>query len=139
MKLRRLSDTGFATYGAFVDDEDAEICKTLELPWKDNVHNQSCIPPGTYTAHKRPSPKRGYEVYELDHVLGRGNIQIHIGNLPKDTDGCILVGRHFGKIATAEGVIESRDAFSAFMKRFTGPITFEVVAAPEAPQHKPAA
>ena len=68
---------------------------TLELPWRDNLKNVSCIPPGIYDAFKRISPKRGTEVIELIDVPNRGNIQIHPGNCYTDILGCILPGRFF--------------------------------------------
>lgn len=49
------------------------------------------IPAGTYRAHTRTDGHLGWRI-ELEGVPGRTNIQIHRGNYPGDTTGCILVG-----------------------------------------------
>ena len=66
-------------------------CFTLELPWKDNQRNISCIPAGTYEYIYRISPSNG-EVLQLLSVKDRTFIQIHAGNFTRHTEGCILVG-----------------------------------------------
>ncbi len=70
------------------------ICYTLELPWKKNNNNVSCIPSGTYDAYLRYTSEKAKRewVTELLNVPGRTAIQIHIGNEPVDIDGCTLVG-----------------------------------------------
>lgn len=67
-------------------------CFTLELPFKANERNVSCILPGMYAARKHYSDKNGY-VVAIDDVQGRSNIQIHVGNFLSQTEGCILVGK----------------------------------------------
>ena len=74
------------------DDFD---CYTLERPWRDNEVNVSAIPDGTYTAKRRHSEKYGHH-WILEDVPGRSLILIHIGNYPKDSKGCILVGTYAG-------------------------------------------
>jgi len=72
-------------------------CKTLELPWRDNESNISCIPTGKYDAVKRVSDKykHSYHVKSPgdDQVAGRAWILIHPGNYFTDIRGCILIGR----------------------------------------------
>jgi hypothetical protein len=67
-------------------------CNTLELPWKDNERNVSCIPKGEYKVKKRYSPKFGNHFHITD-VPGRSYILIHKGNYFTEIRGCILVGR----------------------------------------------
>jgi hypothetical protein len=67
-------------------------CYTLERPWKDNMQNVSSIPAGTYAANLRYDHSDHWRV-ELVGVPGRTNVQIHIGNQPDQTLGCILVGQ----------------------------------------------
>lgn len=65
--------------------------ETLELPYKKNRKNISCIPKGKYTVVKRTSEKFG----EHFHILGvqnRDYILIHKGNYYTEIRGCILVG-----------------------------------------------
>jgi len=66
-------------------------CLTLELPWKDNAVNISCIPPGIYSASKHNSYKHG-EVVLFKDVPDRTYIEIHAGNYTRDIQGCVLVG-----------------------------------------------
>lgn len=70
----------------------AEFCDTLELPWRNNEDDISCCPPGDHKAFVRTAGPLGWRV-ELVDVFARDNIQIHIGNSPRDIAGCILTGR----------------------------------------------
>lgn len=79
---------------------DAKViwaCGCLELPWRENKKNISCIPRGRYRAWKRESAKHGHHIM-LGDVPGRSMILIHAGNSYKDTKGCILPGYEFGDI-----------------------------------------
>ncbi len=85
------------THGDFVRDGQP-VCRCLELPWKANARDVSCIPAGEYAARYNPA-KNKIEVY---NVPDRDNIQIHIGNdiapaPPKEPDslGCLLPGMDF--------------------------------------------
>ncbi|QAA81406.1 hypothetical protein EI546_06535 [Aequorivita sp. H23M31] len=66
-------------------------CKTLELPWRNNAVQKSCIPAGKYQVVTRFSPKFKNHFHVLD-VPGRSWILIHAGNYYTDILGCILVG-----------------------------------------------
>lgn len=66
-------------------------CFTLELPWRDNRANVSCIPAGAYKARKYHSPRHG-NVLLFEGVPGRTWIEIHAGNYTRQVRGCILVG-----------------------------------------------
>lgn len=120
LTLRRLSGTDVATYGHLEDADGKVLCCTLEEPWRNNERSISCIPPGEYTAHRRLSPKRNAELFELDAVPGRSNIEIHVGNTTADTEGCILVGTSFGTVNGQHGIVESRAAFKRFMQSLAG-------------------
>jgi len=64
---------------------------TVELAWKGNKRSISCIPPKTYQAKKRSSPKFGNHF----HILGvpnRSYILIHVGNFYSDVRGCLCPG-----------------------------------------------
>ncbi len=71
-----------------------------------------------------PGSAGSYEVFELDNVPGRSNIQIHVGNKVADSEGCILLGTEFGEIDGEHGVIGSRDAFAEFMRLLSGEQNF---------------
>jgi len=71
------------------------MCDTLELPWKDNQRNISCIPEGDYKVRlrtARESATRDYLHLLVQDVPNRDWILFHRGNSAKDTSGCILVG-----------------------------------------------
>ncbi len=79
---------------------------TLENPWLDNQTSISCIPIGMYDIvrrnyggyYNRYSKKFEHRcVFEIINVIDRTNILIHIGNYPKNTKGCVLVGKTKGK------------------------------------------
>lgn len=64
----------------------------LELPWRGNAQNISCIPEGIYPYRKAHSPARGVEVIWIDKVPDRSAIQIHAANQTDDLKGCIAPG-----------------------------------------------
>ena len=67
---------------------------TIELPWLNNQHNISCIPPGTYKAKEILSPTLGWCIHIVD-VPNRTGILLHYGNYYTNAKGCILVGKSF--------------------------------------------
>lgn len=66
-----------------------ELCKTIELPWKQNRKQISCIPEGIYSIRFRVSKKFSRHI-ELLQVPGRSLILIHPANHAlKELRGCI--------------------------------------------------
>ena len=77
----------------FINGE--RFCDTLENPWINNKKNVSCIPRGEYKVRlrlARESATRDYLHLLVQDVENRSYILFHIGNTPKDTSGCILLG-----------------------------------------------
>lgn len=80
-------------------------CRMLELPWRDNVSQLSCIPARDYVVEWVQTPKHGW-VYHITEVPDRGAILIHPGNFAGDTTlgfkshsyGCMLPCSYFGKM-----------------------------------------
>lgn len=69
------------------------VAMTLEKPWRDNEPFVSSIPEGDYGAILRYDKSRdGFFTIQLRDTSYRPGIQIHVGNQPSDTTGCILVG-----------------------------------------------
>lgn len=97
-------------------------CRTLELPWKNNQKQISCIPPGEYDVEIRLSNKYG-RVYWVRHVPNRTYILIHSGNYAGDKSqgfkshvmGCILLGKKSGFLGGQVAVLNSRVAVRAFV------------------------
>lgn len=92
------------TLGSIYGPDGALICKTMELPWKNNVSNISCIPEGVHIFKKMaPGYGRNYRYFRAVKVAGRSmnltlnmsTILIHPITYVKDLLGCIGVGsRH---------------------------------------------
>lgn len=100
------------------------VCDTLELPWKDNKKNVSCIPTGTYECSVAHMQSMNIDAYLLSNVENRDGIFIHPGNYAfgkkVDTSGCILIGNAF-EDRNGDGtddVVNSRLTFAKFMAYF---------------------
>jgi hypothetical protein len=94
---------------------------TLEPPEQGNQENVSSIPAGTYSGHTRYDHLDGWRI-QLDNVPKRSAIQIHIGNFPRQTKGCILVGT-LGRFQGAQGnctLQDSAKAYGILKKAFYG-------------------
>lgn len=89
------------------------ICKTLELPWRFNEKSVSCVPPGRYDAFLRYDKTDQWRM-QLLGTWPRTGVQIHIGNYPEHTQGCVLVGMKSG----INKVLKSTDAYKKLKKAF---------------------
>ena len=82
---------------------------SIELPWRDNAPNISCIPPGIYEAQYESSPKFKRKLYEVKMPAGslRSEILFHTGNWAgdrfsgwySDFEGCIGLGDYIDQAA----------------------------------------
>jgi hypothetical protein len=116
LTLIRHTSTDKGTLGLlYIGDEF--ICYTLELPWKDNQRNISCIPAGAYECKEHTSPRFG-DVFEVQNVPDRDNILIHVGNFISDIRGCIVLGLQQSLMhrSTEYAVLNSKDAIKKFKK-----------------------
>jgi hypothetical protein len=94
-------------------------CYTLELPWYNNQHDISCIPPGLYYC-KLFFGHRYRNVYQIYNVPNRSTILIHNGSFAGDrtkglkshTLGCILIGHK----KTPYMIYQSRICLRDFME-----------------------
>lgn len=74
--------------------ENRLVCKTIELPWRCNRRNVSCIPEGSYPMRLRYTEKRGKHL-EIIGVRNRSHILFHVGNeVFHDLQGCIAPVSH---------------------------------------------
>lgn len=92
-----------------LEDTDRGLISTMSLEEisKIKIKGITAIPKGKYKitldiVSPRFSTKSAYKSIEgklprLLNVPGYEGILIHIGNYPKDTDGCILVGKYSSK------------------------------------------
>jgi Family of unknown function (DUF5675) len=113
VNIFRLQKSDQGTFGKLVCP--GFQCLTLELPWKDNKPNISCIPGGEYYVKSRISPKYG-KIYWVSDVPDRSFILIHPGNWAGDVskkyrsnvNGCILLGKQRGLLAGQLAILNSR-------------------------------
>ncbi len=89
--LTRNIDNGAGTMGT-LQVGDKFSCKTLELSWRFNQQNISCIPKGQYVCKWKFMLRDLAYHYQLQNVQGRSGIFIHSGNYYYDSKGCIILG-----------------------------------------------
>lgn len=97
------------------------FCDSLELLWRDNEHNVSCIPPGIYgialTVSDRArrgelwTPSAKFWLPEILGVPDRTAIRMHAANTSRDVKGCIGVGTWRG----GEAIDNSRSALTSLI------------------------
>ena len=118
--LNRLVDNGKQTTGAaMLLDENYSLLQrfvTLELPFKDNAKNISCIPAGEYYAIVRRSNSHSRHLY-ITNVKDRTYILFHVANFNTDLRGCIGVGMDFNYINSDNNIdiTNSRITFEVLM------------------------
>lgn len=123
--LIREPSTDEGTFGSLVFG--CEKVNTVELPWRDNQRQISCIPPGIYKCEIVRSPRFGI-VYQVKEVPGRDHVLIHPANLAGDEalgwttelQGCVAPGEKRGKMRNKAGkmqraVLVSRPAVNKLM------------------------
>lgn len=124
-RLQRAPSTDQGTFGRL--SFGAQTVHTIELPWRDNAHQVSCIPPGRYRCSIVHSPKFG-RVYHVGSVPGRSAVLIHSANLAGDEalgyttqlQGCIAPCLRVGAMRNKAGAMQaaglvSRPALRALM------------------------
>lgn len=135
--LVRAPSTDQGSFGRLVFG--ATTVHTVELPWRDNRRQRSCIPPGAYTCALVKSPRFG-RVYGVADVPGRANVLIHPANLGGDIEagwdtqlqGCIAPCERLGVMRNTKGVVQvaglvSRPALRRLMDWAGGqPFTLEI-------------
>ena len=119
--IERYSDSGIQTIGDgyIIDNFNHAIYDfhTLELPWKDNEPQISCIPIGDYKVVKRWSNKYKFH-FHIQDVENRSFILIHAGNFHTHTKGCILVGDDLKYLDSDDeiDVVGSKDTLEVLLK-----------------------
>lgn len=104
---------------------DTYLCDTLEPP---KYVNHPCIDKGTYRIGYQFSNKLGRNMPFLLSVNGRVGIMIHSGNYPKDTQGCILVGRNLqkGSVSNSKKTFDNVNSIIQGVVNLTGSATITV-------------
>lgn len=99
-------------------------CFTVERAWKDNTPYMSCIPDGNYTCEWYSSPRFGSTLAVVGGTVSlfpspnhaRSAILFHLGNWPRNFNGCIGLGRNFTCINGEMGVSESGNTVNRFLE-----------------------
>jgi hypothetical protein len=94
------------------------LCYTLELPWKDNKQNISCIPTGKYKCIV--AKYKGKDRWLIQNVPNRDGIFIHEGNVHSEIKGCVLIGSGIGYLNDDRAVLGSANAMHEFMLKTKG-------------------
>ncbi|GFD80912.1 hypothetical protein KUL118_37740 [Tenacibaculum sp. KUL118] len=88
------------------------LCQTIELPWRNNQRNISCIPEGRYEIQPRFSRKFKHHLI-LKNVANRSFILIHPANdAQRDLEGCIAPVTYLSGIGKG---LHSRDAMQKLL------------------------
>lgn len=109
---------------------DAFECYTLEPPLKmnDKQAKPYCIPAATYQATKYMSPHFNMQVISILNVPDFTNVEVHPGNDPGDTDGCIVVG----STHSLDFVSSSKTTFATLMSFIPdGNFEFDILNGPK--------
>lgn len=110
----RTSYLPFATFGvAHLMEGNQEMYRTntLELAWRDNNRNRSCIPEGEYPIDVIKHQQYG-KVLALRLVPKRSGILIHAFNTPKESKGCIAFGSGIDKSESGPVIADSQKSLN---------------------------
>jgi hypothetical protein len=114
--LQRRPSIPCGTFGTITIND--LVLFTVELPWKNNENNVSCIPAGTYLCRWTKSPRLKKFTYEITGVKGRSGIRIHSANFAHQVLGCIALGITNGIMEGKRGVFGSTSAVRKFNEIF---------------------
>lgn len=125
--IKRSAGDDQGTIGILTVPMYSHSCFTNELPERNNEHNFSRIPAGTYFAELINTKHYG-DVYLLHNVKERSSVLMHCGNFAGDTRkqwksdvlGCIEFGSKVVIIDGQRAVTNTRSARDAFQKIMNG-------------------
>lgn len=126
--VKRATRTYISTTGDFMINgeyfchtlEDVDRGITSDMPLaeieKIKVHGQTAIPTGRYKVTKYFSPKHQMEMPLVNDVPGFEGVEIHVGNNPSDTDGCLLLGNTIAPNFVGDSKIAVADFYKLFFQ-----------------------
>lgn len=98
---------------------------TLEPEDRLNKPSISSIPTGQYICARDNSPRFGETFIVLD-VPDRCGIFLHPLNIVDETEGCIGLGEHVGKLRGRRAILNSGKTFKKFMQEMIGEDRFHL-------------
>lgn len=142
--IQREPSTDEGTFGVGVLNENEGQWQFIELPWRDNACDISCVPAGVYTARVFHSQHFQRDVYRLEGVPGREDVEMHPANFAGDVSkgwqsdlrGCCAPGMERGHLYNKAGhyqaaVLQSARAMEEILAATGGePIEIEFKDAP---------
>jgi len=126
VRIERLTTSDQGTIGELFAGTFS--CFTLELPWRNNQSNISCIPQGEYDLTLVWSNRFKKNFYLLHKVKDRFGVLIHSGNWAGDialgykthSQGCILLGKSKGILQKQQAIFYSRPMVTELINRLNG-------------------
>ena len=113
VQLWRFPEFASTTFGLLIAPGDWRRA-TIELPWRDNAPNVSCIPTGDHQAFWAWSPRHGRAVYHVA-AEGRAGVEVDVANWSSELRGCLAMGRKIAKFpGKGWGITNSRSSRRAF-------------------------
>lgn len=116
IRTKEYRDQQTIGYAKVINEEGVKIFDfvVLELPYRDNKRNISCIPPGTYPLKLEHSPKFNMLLWEAKDVPGRSECKFHAANYKHQLNGCFAPGLYF-KDLNGDGFPDVVASYSALM------------------------
>jgi len=112
----------FGTFGNWIIGSEA-FCVTLEPADLENRRNVSSIPAQQYFCERYSSDKYP-NTFQIMNVPDRDKVLIHAGNWIEDTEACIILAEHYGKLKVdgkeKRGVLNSGKTFLNFINVMEG-------------------
>ena len=123
--------------GTMTTNRGTRLCSTLELRWRANEINVSCIPAGEYRVERYVSGRFGDCFRLLDEQTApRTQIRIHAGNYSGHTRGCILPGSTVGVVYGRNAVLEPKETMAMLRETLPDSWTLRIVDGPGLPNTK---
>lgn len=130
--LTRIHKSKDRTLGTLtIPGATSPILYTLEPPQR--VKKPRTIPAGTYVVEVQPQPAPALPRLHLLAVEGFSNVYIEVGNFPRNTRGCVLVGTTI----ESEELRGSQKAYQIILDSLNNSLYFILVISDEQPTSKP--
>lgn len=115
LEIPRLEENfNYGTFGVLKVDKQM-FCLTLEPRDEENASNISSIPAQQYEC-RRYNSRKYPNTWQIMNVPNRDKILFHSGNVVTQTEGCIMLAQHIGKLKGNRAILNSGATFKRFME-----------------------